>query len=153
MASYIRVPIGAEDSVGQVFTDLVVSNNKDENLAEDGHLDPSQVRRIELTRVLVDTGATVLCLPRPLIEQLGLPLKERVVATTAAGDIETEVYTQAIVRVGERSALVDCLALPADVRPLLGVIPLEVMGLEPDTTNHVLRVLPNDTKDTHILAY
>ena len=142
-----------EGGVGQVFTDLVVSNNKDENLAEDGHLDASQVRRIELSEVLVDTGATVLCLPRPLIERLGLPLKDRVVATPAGGFLETEVYTQAIVRIGDRSALVDCLALPDEARPLLGVIPLEAMGLEPDTTHHVLRVLPNNTKDTYILAY
>ena len=78
---------------------------------------------------------------------------KKVVATTAGGILETEVYTQAIVRIGDRSALVDCVALPNDARPLLGVIPLEAMGLEPDTTNHVLRVLPDDNRNTYILAY
>jgi clan AA aspartic protease len=139
--------------MGSVFTDIEILNHEDEILARNGHIDPGAVRRLHLANVLVDTGANVLCLPKSLVEQLGLPLKERVVASTASGEIETEVFAEASLRVAGRETVAECLALPEGVRPLLGVIPLQLMGLEIDIHKHELRVLPNDSKDTYIFAY
>src|SRR5215211_6044484 len=103
MASYIRISTPeAEGGMGSVFTDIEILNHEDEILARNGHIKASAIRRIELSDVLVDTGASVLCLPKSLIEQLGLPLKERVVASTASGEIETEVFAEASLRVGGR---------------------------------------------------
>jgi|SRR5688572_407123 clan AA aspartic protease len=153
MASYIRISSPeAEGGMGSVFTDIEVLNHEDEILARNGHLAAEKVRRIHLTNVLVDTGATTLCLPKSLIEQLGLPLKRRVTATTAAGEVETDLFEAASIYVAGRDTVVDCLAITEGARPLLGVIPLEIMGLEPDLTLHVLRVLPNDTSETYIMA-
>ena len=42
------------------------------------------------------------------------------------------------------------MELPAGENPLLGVIPLEDLGLEPDLKNQQLKVLPNQGKDTYL---
>lgn len=149
MGSYIRLPSREESGVGSVFTEITVSNKRDENVAEAGHLAAGAVRSIRVPNVLVDTGATTLCLPRKLIAELGLPLKRKITAATASGDIETELYEQAELTVAGRTGTVECVALAEGSQPLLGVIPLEMLGLEPDLTKHVLRVLPADTKDSY----
>jgi clan AA aspartic protease len=140
----------AEGGVGNVYADVVITNQKDMNLADEGVIPRNQVRSISLANVLVDTGATTLCLPRPLVEQLGLPTKDRIQATTAGGVIETEIFAQAFIEVLGRDGTVDCIALRDGSRPLLGVIPLEIMGLQPDVVHHRLNVLPHDATGTYI---
>jgi predicted aspartyl protease len=88
-----------------------------------------------------------------VVEKLGLAIKRRIVATTAAGDIETTIHDQAKLSVAGREGVVECIALPDGARPLLGVIPLEMLGLEPDLVGQTLRVLPDNNKDTYIFAY
>jgi predicted aspartyl protease len=153
MASAIELPLRIEDELGTVLTDIVVTNRGDEIRSEAGIAGSSTVRRIAIEAVLVDTGASTLCLPADLVARLGLPLKRKVLVTTAGGDVESGVYMDANVYVGDRSAVVECLALPPGSRPLLGVIPMEMMGLEPDLKNQVLRLLPDDTHETYIMAY
>jgi predicted aspartyl protease len=144
--------IASEGGVGSVLADIVVSNNEDEILARNGHLPASRIRRVELKDVLVDTGALTLCLPVSIVAQLGLPLKRHVTATTAAGAIETAVHDHATIAVKGRDGVFECLALPEGARPLLGVVPLEMLGLEPDLARQSLRLLPDDTQDSYILA-
>ncbi len=51
-----------------------------------------------------------------------------------------------------RTSTFDCLELPDDAQPLLGVLPLENLGMEPDIVNHCLRLLPEEPGgETHIL--
>ena len=145
----MRLPTREESGVGSVFTDIAVANKNDLVLAAARNLRDSEVRRATVLDVLVDTGATTLCLPRSLIVELGLPLKQKIVVRTASGEVETELYEQAELTVAGETATVECVALPDDAPPLLGVIPLEMMGLEPDLTRRMLRVLPNNTRDTY----
>jgi len=49
-----------------------------------------------------------------------------------------------------REGTFDCLELPEGVDPLLGVIPQEQLGLEPDLQNQQLRLLPATPKDSYI---
>ena len=53
-----------------------------------GVMDPEDVRNLIVVDALVDTGATGLCLPTPLIEQLGLTPIETRRARTATGIID-----------------------------------------------------------------
>ncbi|MCC3639040.1 MAG: aspartyl protease, partial [Microcoleus sp. PH2017_37_MFU_D_B] len=47
----------------------------------------------------------------------------------------------------------DCLELPEGVAAvLLGVIPMEELGLEPDLKNRRLRVLPMNNQQTYLMA-
>lgn len=136
--------------MGQVFTEVEVANYRDVVLADASHSPSAPVRRVRVARVLVDTGASTLCLPADLIAGLGLPLKRRVVALTAGGDIETGLYELAEITVAGRSGVVECVELPVGSQPLLGVIPLEMLGLQPDLARRTLRVLPDDTTDTYL---
>ena len=151
MVSYVRLPAReVEGGVGSVYADIVVSNHEDEVLARNGHLPASAIRNVSLREVLVDTGATTLCLPASVIRNLGLPLKRLVVVETANGAIEAAVHAEATLEVLGRSATVECLALPDGSRPLLGVIPLEMLGLQPNLVSHQLEVLPDSGPGTYL---
>lgn len=100
------------------------------------------IRSVTLPDVLVDTGANTLCLPRRMIQSLGLMHLETAVARTAAGEIEVEVFQMVSITVLGRTGTVDCVQLPDEAEPLLGLLPLERLGLEPDLQNETLRALP-----------
>ncbi|MEH2374492.1 hypothetical protein [Nostoc sp.] len=58
--------------MGQVIVTLTVTNRIDQVLAQRGFISPEEVRSYILDNVLVDTIATLLCLPASIISQLGL---------------------------------------------------------------------------------
>ena len=64
----------SEKVIGKVHTTLTIVNRADQVLVENGFWSEEQIRSITLKQVLVDTGATTLCLPSDLIRQLGLKL-------------------------------------------------------------------------------
>ena len=68
--------------MGKVHTQITIINRADQVLMENGFLAEAQVRSLTLRQVLVDTGATTLCLPSDLIGQLGLKLRVRARSAT-----------------------------------------------------------------------
>ena len=129
---------GIEAGWAEIHIDIRVANRGDEGIAERGLSNGTPVRSLDLAAVLVDTGATTLCLPKSLVAELGLPLKRRAHATTARGDFWVNVYADAEVYVLGRHATVECVELEDGTNPLLGVEPLEAMGIEPDLRNQRL---------------
>lgn len=136
--------------MGKVFADVTLVNGDDDALRARGEISTDQVRSVEVADVLVDTGATHLCLPRDLIERLGLRLLEEVQVATAAGPRTARRFRNVFLTVEGRSGTFDCIELPGGDRPLLGVVPLETLGLEPDLKNERLRLLPMTEGDTYI---
>ncbi len=49
-----------------------------------------------------------------------------------------------------REGIFNCVKLPIGSDPLLGLILLEDLGLEPDLQNQRLRLLPMEGKDTYL---
>jgi predicted aspartyl protease len=139
--------------MGQVFVPITITNRADEIRAADGTITADQVRKVTLESVLADSGAITLSLPKKLIEQLGLePLRE-VLTKTAAGYQRSLVYQDAKLTVGDRVGVFQCLELPGGDDPLLGVIPMEELGLEPDFQKREMRFLPMEPGDTYYMAY
>ncbi len=139
-----------EVPMGRVDTTITIANNADLIRAEAGDIDASAVRSLTLDGVLVDTGATFLSLPADLIARLGLrPLRELNIRT-AAGPRRSRLMQDARLTVMGREGTFECLELPEGAPPLLGVTPLEVLGLEPDIMNQRLRVLPDGPLDTYV---
>lgn len=136
--------------MGKVFTSLTITNRLDEADASRGFISSDQVRSITINNVLVDTGATTLCLPAHLITQLGLELLKEVDVMTATGVIKARVFQDAKLLLCGREGTFECLELPGGDSPLIGVIPLESLGLEPDLRNQKLRVLPSESADTYL---
>jgi hypothetical protein len=64
--------------MGKVTTTITVTNRIDQILAERGFIKADQIRSVTLQNILVDTGATRLCLPENIISELGLVLQGEV---------------------------------------------------------------------------
>ena len=139
-----------DNEMGKVLTTLTVTNRIDQALAEDGRMPVEQVRSVTLKNVLVDTGATTLCLPQAVIAQLGLKILKEVDVTTATGLSKARIFRDATIVLCGREGTFECLELPGGRDALLGVIPLEALGLEPDLRNQTLRVLPTESADTYL---
>jgi len=137
-------------ALGKVAAPLTITNYADQVEAERGHRQAADVRSVRLDEVIiVDTGATTLALPADVIARLGLALREEVPILTAAGPGTARLYRDAALTVLGREGTFDCIELPVRTRPLLGVIPLEALGLEPDLRNQQLRRLPREPGNTY----
>jgi predicted aspartyl protease len=139
--------------MGKVTTTLTIINRADEILAANGVLPATEIRKITLNDVLVDTAATVLSLPKLIIQQLDLsPLKE-VLTSTAAGYQRATVFQDAKVSLMGREGVFQCFELPGGDNPLLGVIPMEELGVAIDLQKQELKLLPMEPGNTYYLTY
>lgn len=136
--------------MGRVTAEITVTNRADEIRVSNRLIEYDEVRNVILSDVLVDTGATLLCLPADVIERLGLEYKETIQVETATGVADLRIFRDAHLEVCGRDDTFQCLELPAGAMPLLGQIPLEGLGLEPDLRRQRLRVLPMDEHSTYV---
>jgi predicted aspartyl protease len=137
----------------QVLTTITVTNRIDLVLAERGFISTEEVRSAVLDKVLVDTGATLLSLPAAIISQLGLKQVGERDVETSVGIRKGRIFADAQITVEGREGRFDCLELPEGVTAvLLGVIPLEELGLEPDLKNQRLRVMPMNSEQTYLMG-
>ena len=139
-----------ETPMGKVFTTVVITNRRDEGKAEDGRIPMEQVRSVTLENVLVDTGATTLCLPKDVIARQGLKILKQVVVKTATGISEARIFRDASISLCGREGTFECLELPEGKTPLLGVIPMEALGIEVDLKHQSLKVLPDGPTETYL---
>ncbi len=142
----------SSEPMGKVLTRLTITNRLDEGLAARGVIPADAVRSVTLENVLVDTGATTLCLPQEEIARLGLDLLREVEVATAQGLGRARLFQDAKITLLGRTGTFECLELPAGTPPLIGVIPLEALGIEPDLRNQRLRLLPEHGSDTYLTA-
>ena len=147
----IQQPEGRVRQVGKVLTELTIVNAADETRALEGLIDAGSVRSITLGGVLVDTGATTLCLPIDLVDRLGLHQLTTIVAATANGTVELPLFEHAKISISGRTGTFECIGLAHGSEPLLGVIPLEMLGFELDLQSQRLRMLPDRGADTYFL--
>lgn len=139
--------------MGTVKTKIKVTNYHDFVLAEQGALPFPAIRSIEIEGALMDTGATGFSLPQKAIVALGLPFKKNITSRTAGGIVERRQYSGARLEIGSRDMILDVTELPDEVPPLVGVVPMQYMGLELDLANHVVRFLPDSTADSYHWFY
>lgn len=130
--------------MGQVIITVTVANWVDRIMAERKFIPAEDVRSVTLDNVLVDTGATLLCLPAPIIQQLGLVQDGSTGVETTAGEVEGRIFRYVDLCIAERRGRFVCLELTAVDYALLGVTPMEALGLEPSLRDGTLRILPID---------
>lgn len=132
--------------MGRTAITLEVVNLADEIMADRGKMAVSGIRRAIVDNVLVDTGATFLCLHRRIIRQLGLAKVGTVQLKTANGPVRRNRYEEVRIyfrvrRRDVRHASTPVIEHPADVPQLLGVVPIETMDLLVDARSKQL--IPN----------
>jgi predicted aspartyl protease len=114
-------------AMGKVVVTARIENLEDLFAVKRGLLAPDQVRVVEVTDALVDTGATSLSMPKRLIAQLGLePLRVRR-ARTSAGTISVQIYGTARLTIQGRDCPSDVAEVADDCPVLIGQIPLELL--------------------------
>jgi hypothetical protein len=115
--------------MGRVAVAARLENYSDLNQIERGALGADQGRLIEVPDALIDTGATMLSLPPPLIEQLGLKRRRTRKIRSALGVAEMGVYNavrltiqgrDCVVEVGELAASCPVLSAKFRLRPSIG---------------------------------
>jgi predicted aspartyl protease len=118
--------------MGKVLVTALIENAGDLFLAGEGIARPDGIRRIEVHDALVDTGATMLCMPKRLIQQLGLkPLRARRIRTSA-GPTTAQLYGTVRLTIQGRDCPTDAMELPDDCPVLIGQIPLEALDFVVD---------------------
>ena len=110
-------------------TRIELANLKDLNLAEAGVINPEDIRRAIVEDAVVDTGATRLALPKPLIEQLGLTPVRSTKSLTTNGVVARTVYSPVEFTVLGRTDNIQVTDLPANVPVLVGHVILELLDL------------------------
>ena len=110
-------------------TEIELANLEDVALANRGFIAPEAVRRVTIKDALVDTGATRLCLPEQIIEQLGLTPFGNAKARTAAGIVDRTIYSEVRFTILEREGSLPVTNLPADAPVLVGHMVLEQLDL------------------------
>ena len=110
-------------------TRIELENLKDLHAVELGVRKSEDVRRLTIDNALVDIGATGLCLPKSLIEQLGLTPLRSIGVQTANGPAERTVYSEVRYTVLERTYSIQVTDLPEDAPVLVGHMILEALDL------------------------
>ena len=110
-------------------TQIELENQYDLVAVKLGVMSPEDVRRFTVTDALVDTGATGLCLPIPLIEQLGLTPIEMRRARAATGIVNRMLYSEVQFTILERTSTIQVTDLPEGSPVLIGHMVLEHLDL------------------------
>lgn len=119
-------------TMGKVLVTAKIENLHDLLDVRAGKLAADKIRTIEVTDALVDTGATLLSMPKRLIAQLGLfPLRARQ-ARTSAGPVTVQIYDAVRLTIQGRDCTSDVSELPDDCPVLIGQVPLELLDFVVD---------------------
>jgi predicted aspartyl protease len=113
------------ETMRRVTVRAKIENLSDLHLVERQLLPPEQIRSLEVDDALVDTGATLLSMPKSLIERLGLkPVRTRK-AMTPTGQVTVQMYGTVRLTIQDRDCTTDVNELPNECPVLVGQIPLE----------------------------
>ena len=111
-------------------TTIELANLADIYLVERGFINPEEIRKVTVTDAVVDTGASGLCLPKSLIEHLGLTPVTSKQALTTNGVVERTVYSTVQFTILERTSTIVAIEVPDGVPVLVGHILLELLDLD-----------------------
>jgi len=125
--------------MGDVHTQVKLTNALDEALHRRGQLAADQVRRYE-AHAMVDTGAVRTVLPQHVADRLGLAIRGQRVVEYADGRKESVGLTEGvIIDIDGRDTLEASLVLGDEV--LIGQTVLETLDLVVDCANQ--KLMPN----------
>jgi clan AA aspartic protease len=119
-------------TMGKVLVTARIENLYDLFNVSQGILKPEEVRSIEVTDALVDTGASTLCLPKRFVAQLGLKPGQSRRARTTAGTTRLQSYGAMRLTIQGRDWVGDVLEVPDDCPVLVGQLALEALDFVVD---------------------
>ncbi len=124
--------------IGKVQVTAKMENLEDLFKVDAQTLSADQVRSVEVSDALVDTGAVMLSLPKRMVAALGLkPYRTRRVRTVG-GIVETGICSAVRLTVQGRDFTTDVAEIPDDCPVLIGQIPLEGLDFVVDPIGQCL---------------
>ena len=114
-------------TMGKVLVAAKIENLEDLYMVRKGLLPANQVRTVEVTDALIDTGASGLLLPKRLIAQLGLQQSRTRQARTFGGPVQIPMFDAVRLSVQGRDCISDVGEIADDHSAVIGQIPLELM--------------------------
>jgi predicted aspartyl protease len=130
-------------TMGKVVVSARIENLADLYAFERGALASEHVRAVEADDCLVDTGATMLSLPKSLIEELGLKQHRQRKARTTGGEAVFGIYDAVRLTILGRDCVVEVCEIADDCPPLIGQIPLEALDFVVDPVGQRLAGNPD----------
>lgn len=124
--------------MGKVLVAAKVENLEDLFRAKQQLIAREDVRKVEVTDALVDTGATGLSMPKWMIAQLGLEPTRTRRARTSAGPVTVQVHGTVRLTIQGRDCPSEVNELPDDCPMLIGQVPLELLDFVVDPVNQRL---------------
>lgn len=135
--------------MGRTTEKVTIQNFGDILKVAEGVLDESEIRTVEVDAV-VDTGATYLCLPPSVIDELGLLYSHTRTIRTANDDAERRVFHGAVATILGRTEDVSVMENDKSTPPLVGCLLLE--GLDFVVCPRSGRLIPNPEHDEKRMA-
>ncbi len=120
------------ETLGKVVVTAKIENFYDVESHERGLLPADQVRTVEVTDALVDTGATTLLLPKRLIADLGLAAVSDSPGTRGRRSFTMAIYTAVRLTIQKRDCFVDVGEIEDHLPVLIGQVPLELLDFVVD---------------------
>ena len=122
----------------KVFVKARIENLLERYNADQGLLNPEEIRSVEITEAIVDTAASTLFLPKRLVAQLGLWFMRNQHARTSAGRVMLPMYGVVRLTIEDREWSGDVIEVPDDCPVLIGQVPLGGLDLVVDPVNQRL---------------
>ena len=127
--------------MGQILQLATLQNTADISAVQAGYIYTNQIRRLKI-KLLVDTGAAMLCLPEDIIKRLGLFKIHERTAITATGEVIVGIYSPVRLQIKDREADMNIMGLPIGIPALMGYLPLETLDLYPNPHKQILEGNP-----------
>jgi predicted aspartyl protease len=119
-------------TVGTVLVSAKIENVIDLHSLGQGQIRDDEVHRVEVSDAFIDTGATLLGLPRPLIDQLGIQQIRTGRAKTTTGLATFNIYGPVRLTIAGRQCSVDVSEVADTCPVIIGYVPLELLDFVVD---------------------
>ena len=128
--------------MGLTFANITLTSSEDLLLLRKGYIEEKEDKSLDIT-ALVDTGASMLTIPKSIQQKLDLPkVNEQNVELGNGTIITVDVVGPVEIRFQNRVTIVTAVVLPNEVEILLGVIPLQALDVLIDPRRERLIVNP-----------
>ena len=124
--------------MGRVVTAAKIESLEDWLQCRSGQCKPEEIRTVEVSNALVDTGDMSLALPTSVINQLGLQQRGTRPSMTASGPCLANRYDAVRLTIMGRDCTVDVVEVPDPVPVQIGLVPLELLDFVVDPKNQCL---------------
>ncbi|MBI1928470.1 retropepsin-like domain-containing protein [Candidatus Poribacteria bacterium] len=135
--------------MGRTIEKVKIQNYGDILEAKKGLITEREIRTVEIEGI-ADTGATYLCLPPSVIEQLGLLYSHSRNVKTANGIVERRTFLGAYITIKDRYELMSVMENDHQTPVLIGYVVLEVLDFVVDPKSQ--KLIPNPASEGKWMA-